>query len=159
MIAVCCEKVLSQDNTEAAVRVAEVDRNFKVSNSSSPDHGLGDRVNLNLKRFNKFEAVDGRTPWDHHFINYTCCYLSCYCVCLISNVEKELGKLQRELKKKEGSSNGVIFFVRTYNEIKELMRGHHVEEVKHKLEKLRHENLVNKLERKLVFDEIKLLIV
>ncbi|XP_056852066.1 small RNA degrading nuclease 2 [Raphanus sativus] len=30
MIALCCEKVLCQDNTEAAVRVAAVDRNLKV---------------------------------------------------------------------------------------------------------------------------------
>lgn len=30
MVAVCCEKVLCQDNTEAAVRVAAVDRNLKV---------------------------------------------------------------------------------------------------------------------------------
>ncbi|CAH8363492.1 unnamed protein product [Eruca vesicaria subsp. sativa] len=30
MVAVCCEKALCQDNTEAAVRVAVVDRNLKV---------------------------------------------------------------------------------------------------------------------------------
>ncbi|KAF8109452.1 hypothetical protein N665_0095s0025 [Sinapis alba] len=83
---------------------------------------LGDRVDLNFKRFNKFEAVDGCSPWDHHFINYRCCYSSCCCVCASSNfVEREWGKLQRELEKKDGS-NGVSFFVRTYNERKELMR-------------------------------------
>ncbi|CAF1935100.1 hypothetical protein Bca4012_074437 [Brassica carinata] len=83
---------------------------------------LGDKVDLNFKRFNKFEAVDGCCPWDHHFSNYRCCYSSCCCVCSISNVEREWGKLQRELEKRDGSSNGVSFFVRTYNERKELMR-------------------------------------
>ncbi|CAH8388541.1 unnamed protein product [Eruca vesicaria subsp. sativa] len=30
IIALCCEKVLYDDNTEAAVRVAAIDRNFKI---------------------------------------------------------------------------------------------------------------------------------
>ncbi|CAG7877756.1 hypothetical protein BRARA_E02826 [Brassica rapa] len=83
---------------------------------------LGDKVDLNFKRFNKFEAVDGCCPWDHHFGKYRCCYSSCCCVCSISTVEREWGKLQRELEKRDGSSSGVSFFVRTYNERKELMR-------------------------------------
>ncbi|CAH8359919.1 unnamed protein product [Eruca vesicaria subsp. sativa] len=82
---------------------------------------LGDKVDLNFKRFNKFEAVDGFSPRDHHFNNYRCCYSSCCCVCACSNVEREWEKLQRELEKRDGS-NGVSFFVKTYNERKELMR-------------------------------------
>ncbi|CAH8389767.1 unnamed protein product [Eruca vesicaria subsp. sativa] len=116
---------------------------------------LGDRVDLNLKRFNKFEAIDGSASWDHHFINYRCCHPSCYPVCLISNIEREWGKLHRELEKKDGSSNGVSFSFRTYNEIKDLIRGHHAEEVKHKVEKLRHDNLVKKVEKKLVSSQKK----
>ncbi|KAJ4893476.1 ubiquitin-conjugating enzyme family protein [Raphanus sativus] len=82
---------------------------------------LGDKVDLNFKRFNKFEAVDGCTPRDHHFIHYRCCYSSCCCVCALSSVEREWGRLKKELEKRDGSS-GVSFFVRTYNERKELMR-------------------------------------
>ncbi|CAH8352132.1 unnamed protein product [Eruca vesicaria subsp. sativa] len=51
--------------------------------------------------------------------NMVCC---CCCVCSISNVEREWGKLQRELEKRDGSSNVVNFFVRTYNERKELIK-------------------------------------
>ncbi|KAG2305763.1 hypothetical protein Bca4012_085333 [Brassica carinata] len=82
---------------------------------------LGDRVDLNFKRFNKFEAVDGCCPSDHNFVHHRCCFSSCCCVCASSKVEKEWGRLERALEKKDGS-NGVSFFVRTYSERKELMR-------------------------------------
>ncbi|KAJ0263912.1 Uncharacterized protein HA466_0023580 [Hirschfeldia incana] len=83
---------------------------------------LGDKVDLNFKKFKKFEAVDGYCPWDHYFINYRCCYSSCCCVCAHNGVEGEWGRLQKELEKRDGSNGGVNFFVRTYSERKELMR-------------------------------------
>lgn len=54
---------------------------------------LGDKVDLNFKRFNKFEVVDGCCLWDYYFSKYRCCYFFCCCVCLISIVEREWGKL------------------------------------------------------------------
>lgn len=80
---------------------------------------LGDRVDLNFKRFNKFEVVHGDAPRDHHFYNSRCCYSSGCCVCVSETVEKEWGILERNLASRE---KGVRFFVRTYKERKELMR-------------------------------------
>ncbi|XP_010465059.1 PREDICTED: probable ubiquitin-conjugating enzyme E2 23 [Camelina sativa] len=81
---------------------------------------LGDKVDLNFKRFRKLEAVDGDAPRDHHFYKYRCCYNSCCCVCSTGAVERELVILERGLALKE--KKGVSFFVRTYQERKELMR-------------------------------------
>ena len=81
---------------------------------------LGDKVDLNYKRFKKFEAVDGGAPRDHHFYNYRCCYSSYLCVCASSTVDRLWGILERGLASRE--KEGVSFFVRTYKERKELMR-------------------------------------
>lgn len=81
---------------------------------------LGDKVDLNYKRFNKFEAVYADAPRDHHFYNYRCCYSSCCCVCSSGTVEREWGILERGLASRE--KKGVSFFVRTYKERKALMR-------------------------------------
>ncbi|KAF8075707.1 hypothetical protein N665_1072s0032 [Sinapis alba] len=86
---------------------------------------LGDKVDLNFKTFNNFEAVDGGAPGDHHFFNYRCCYSSCLCFCTNINVEREWGILKRLLAlwdKNEDGSKRVRFCVRTYSERKELMR-------------------------------------
>ncbi|CAH8354497.1 unnamed protein product [Eruca vesicaria subsp. sativa] len=87
---------------------------------------LGDKVDLNFKTFNNFEAVDGGAPVDHHFYNYKCCYSSCFCFCKKVNVEREWGILKRQLalweKSSEDGSKEVSFCVRTYSERKELMR-------------------------------------
>ncbi|ESQ48747.1 hypothetical protein EUTSA_v10022242mg [Eutrema salsugineum] len=84
---------------------------------------LGDKVDLNFKRFKKFEALDGDAPRDHHFYNYRCCY-SCFCLCVNGNVEGLWGILERELdsREKKDGWKGISFFVRTYRERKELMR-------------------------------------
>lgn len=80
---------------------------------------LGDKVDLNFKRFKRFEAVYGDAPRDHHFYNYHCCY-SCCCVCSSSTVGRLWGILETGLASRE--KEGVSFFVRTYKERKELMR-------------------------------------
>lgn len=89
---------------------------------------LGDKVDLNFKTFNNFEAVDGGAPSDHHFYNHRCCYSSCFrlCFCTDIDVEREWVILKRQLdlweKKKEDGSKRVSFCVRTYRQRKELMR-------------------------------------
>ncbi|KAJ0249389.1 Uncharacterized protein HA466_0148930 [Hirschfeldia incana] len=86
---------------------------------------LGDKVDLNFKTFNNFEAVDGGAPLDHHFYKYRCCYSSCFCFCTNINVQREWGILNRQLdlwEKKEDGSKRVSFCVRTYTQKKELMR-------------------------------------
>ncbi|KAL1204813.1 putative ubiquitin-conjugating enzyme E2 25 [Cardamine amara subsp. amara] len=81
---------------------------------------LGDKVDLNFKRFNKFEAVYGDAPRDHHFYYSSCCYSSRCCGCASDNLETEWRTLERDLALKE--KKGVSFFVRTYESRKDLMR-------------------------------------
>ncbi|CAN8259577.1 unnamed protein product [Cochlearia groenlandica] len=80
---------------------------------------LGDKVDLNYTKFEKFKVIDGDAPRNHHFYyNQSCCD------CGKGNVEREWGGLKRELDSKENQhgSRGVTIFARTYTERKELMR-------------------------------------